>query len=46
VNCDFLQGENPRSSIGRQERWCIVSFLEALLLDNLLCGPGDVFADG
>ena len=31
VNSDFLQGENPRSSIGQRQCLCIVSFLEALL---------------
>jgi hypothetical protein len=46
VNSDFLQGENSRSSIGRRQRFCIISFLEALLLENLFCSLGVVFGDG
>jgi hypothetical protein len=32
---DFLQGENPRSSIGQRQCLCIVFFLEELPLENL-----------
>ncbi|XBI60566.1 hypothetical protein VPH35_041482 [Triticum aestivum] len=37
---DYLQDENPRFTIGRRLRWCIVSFLEASLLENFdIRGP-------
>ena len=35
---DYLQGEDPRSLIGRRRRWCTVSFLEASLLEYLTSG--------
>jgi hypothetical protein len=46
VKSDFLQYENPRSLIGRPQLLCIIPFLETLLLENLFCRPGVVFADG
>ena len=45
-NTVFLQGENLRSLIGQRQRLCIVSFLEALLLENLLSSPGAFFGGG
>jgi hypothetical protein len=39
----LLEGENSRSLIEQQQRLCIVSFSEALLLENLFCAPGIVF---
>jgi hypothetical protein len=40
---DFLQGENLRSVIGWWQRFCIVSFLEASLMEKLIfwCCLGD-----
>jgi hypothetical protein len=35
VSEDFLQGENLRSMIGRRRRLCVVSFMEASLLEKL-----------
>jgi hypothetical protein len=46
VNSDFLQGENTRSLIGRQQHLCIVSLLEASFLENPFCSPGVVFCGG
>jgi hypothetical protein len=37
VKFDFLKRENLRSLIMRRKRLCIVPFLKALLLENLLC---------
>jgi hypothetical protein len=44
VSEDFLQGENLRSMIGQRRRLCVVSFLEASLLEkmNFWCCPGGV----
>ena len=42
----FSKGENSISLIGRQQRLCIVSFLEVSLLENFFCGPGVVFSGG
>lgn len=42
-NTVFLQGEILRSSIGQRQRSLIVSFLELLLLENLLCSMDPVF---
>jgi hypothetical protein len=43
ANLDFLRGENPISLIEQQQRLCIVSLLEVLLLENLFCSAGVVF---
>jgi hypothetical protein len=40
-NAYYLQGENLRYLIVRQQRWCIVSFLEGVAFEFGCCLGGD-----